>query len=444
MRTAITGCISKGEICVNGLDYGRMTASEIKESIRRNVVGNYPTLEDWVAVDAVDDCTLLVARTEDGIDVGRLVLDFQTMYSVHNFGLLFGEAYASLCRVPALPFSMSTVFQAAAADAIRSVTGFTADGDRASMKSGGAEIIESACHLAYLYFEHRTGKDSRDAILVAPKRNFHGRTRTARSLSSSPSSRIGPLLHNIHHVVYGDTEELVAFVHTYCDDIAAVVLEPVQGEGGVYVPPEEYLPRAREVTRDHDVPLIVDEIQTGFGRTGADFVCEEALIKPDILCGGKAAGGGMHPVSFLVAQKHIAERAQEGADGATWCMTAPQCAAILHAIRALSDKNLSASAREKGEYLRRLLHGMRMRHQNLIPDIRGKGLFVGVDTVFDGHELSYALIEEGIWAKETGENNKTIRLAPPLVISHDELETGVQMFERALVRLAARHAVPSS
>ncbi|MDP3725578.1 MAG: aminotransferase class III-fold pyridoxal phosphate-dependent enzyme, partial [bacterium] len=320
-------------------------------------------------------------------------------------------------------------------EAVKQFTGM----DMVIMKSGGVEAVETACNIAsqFWHTKNKSEVKSGKPYFVAPHGCFHGRTRFARSLSSSISSRIGfePLVSNIIHVPYGDTETLRGVLASLRNLVAGFIVEPIQGEAGVIIPPEGYLKRVAELCKEFDVLLILDEIQTGFGRTGSDWVFERECVKPDLLCGGKADGGGIVPVSFIAGQKGVMSVMQPGTEGATWSGTPIQCIALMAAIKELSDNNLSKQSKEKGGYFLALLKDLARKYPDIVTEIRGMGLFVGVDTIYDGTKLSHALLEEGLWAKETGENGGTLRLSPPLIIPKDELARAVSIFERALLRL---------
>ena len=177
-------------------------------------------------------------------------------------------------------------------------------------------------------------------------------------------------------------------------NIAAIILEPIQGEGGVIVPPDDYLSQVADICKKHDILLILDEVQTGFGRTGTDWAFEYYGVKPDLLCSGKAAGCGITPVSFVAGRDDVMLSVKEGTEGATWSATPLQCLLVLSAIKTLSDNDLSAASRHKGMVLRGLLGELVGKHPGSITDIRGRGLFVGIDTVFNGKDVSSSCLKK--------------------------------------------------
>jgi len=380
----------------------------------------------------------------NGKDETREVLDFQTMYSTLNAGIInrtinktIIEFLSSLC-LPAIPRAIDHTFHA---PAIRAVQGFTGM-DQVLFKSGGAEAVETACNIAFQFWsqnnasEHKT-HGTKFPLIISAKNNFHGRTRIPRSLSSSPSCRegFGPLLENIKHVPFGNVDSIKKIVHTHHGDVAAIVLEPIQGEGGVIIPTENYLQEVEKICRENNILFVLDEIQTGFGRTGTDWAFERSGVKPDLLCGGKAASGGIVPVSFVAGRKDVMSCLKPGTEGATWSATPIQCVAVMAAIKEVCDHNLSEQSEQKGNYLQGLLVKLAHKYPDIITDIRGKGLFVGIDTVYEGAHVSHALLGEGLWAKETGEDGKTIRLSPPLMIPKEKIHEAVGIIEKTILNM---------
>ncbi len=446
MKTDILS-LDAGEVVVNGINFSSMTAEEHKRRVFDGSAHNYSQIPKWLIDAPGGDCELVLRKTVDGKEKVSLVLDFQSMYSTNNlgYGKLYKEIvdrvnmYLQIGSATAIPRAMDHALHAPALEAIKTFTGL----DRIIMKSTGAEAVETAVNIALKHW-HAHAQHAPHSILYEPPyiisatNCFHGRTRLARSLSSSPSSRegYGPFLQNILHVTFGNVSDIANTIERVKrKNIAAIILEPIQGEGGVIVPPDDYLSQVADICKKHDILLILDEVQTGFGRTGTDWAFEYYGVKPDLLCSGKAAGCGITPVSFVAGRDDVMLSVKEGTEGATWSATPLQCLLVLSAIKTLSDNDLSAASRHKGMVLRGLLGELVGKHPGSITDIRGRGLFVGIDTVFNGKDVSKLLLEEGVWAKETGEKGKTLRLSPPLIISEKELETAVSAFDRVLKRL---------
>ncbi|MBI2109372.1 MAG: aspartate aminotransferase family protein [Parcubacteria group bacterium] len=431
---------------IDGIDFSKLSAEDHKKMVAKHAPHNYYQIPGWVVIGrGQNDWTLRIKRTKEGKEEEKRVLDFQTMYSTLNAGILNERVKKTVIEflekghTPAIPRAIDHLFHAPALEAIRKLTGM----DMILMKSGGAETVETACSIAFQYWKHKNQKESRDTeemfpYIISAKNNFHGRTRMSRSLSTSDSSRknIGPLIANVIHVPFNDTAAITEAIEHNEGEVAAVILEPIQGEGGVRVPDGTYLKEVESLCHKNNVLFILDEIQTGFGRAGADFAFEYYKVKPDLLCAGKAAGGGIVPVSFVAGKKEVMSVIKPGTEGATWSATPIQCLAVMLAIKELSDNKLSEQSAEKGAYALALLKKLQEKYPDVITDIRGKGLFIGVDTIYDGKKLSAALLEEGLWAKETGEDGKTLRLSPPLIIPEGELDRAVSIFEKALLRLA--------
>ncbi|MAG12919.1 hypothetical protein CL630_03880 [bacterium] len=439
---------------INGVDFSELSTKEHKRIIRELSPRNYHQVKDWMVVGkGKREGTLLLQRTlPDGMEEQKEVFDCHAMYSACNFG--HGDIFSDILKhcglenfwnhqVPALPKSIDHKFQAPALTALKHLTGL----DMFLLKSTGAEAVETAINTSFKYvFIKRGRREVSKPIIIVPKNNFHGRTRLARSLSSSPLSRegFGPLLGGsvVRHTPYNCVSAIKELVRRHRKNIIAIVLEPVQGEGGVIVPSRDYLRQVAEICRENDMVFILDEVQTGYGRTGSNFAYEQCGFLPDLLCGGKAAGAGIIPVSFVAGRRDIMESIEEGTEGATWSATPIQCFALMSAIKALCDNNLSEESAQKGKYLHDLLKRLSEKYLDIITDVRGQGLFVVIETVFNGKAFSQALLDlpqGAIWAKETGEDGKAIRISPPLTLPKEEIPKIVSSFEKVLLQFRDRH-----
>jgi 4-aminobutyrate aminotransferase len=296
------------------------------------------------------------------------------------------------------------------------------------LTNSGTEAVEAALKLARYA--------TRRSDVVAFLGSFHGRTLGSLSLTASRSShraRFGPLLPNVHHVPYG-TEglrvlEQSLFRHKVApDEIAAIFVEPIQGEGGYVVPPPEFLVSLQETCRRHGILLVADEIQTGFGRTGKMFACEHWNVEPDILCVAKGIASGL-PLGAMIARDDISNW-KAGTHGSTFGGNPVACAAGLATLELL-EGGLVQNAAEVGSYLKEKLTPLKAKHIN-ITDVRGLGLMVGVE--MQTAELRDRTIkdcfESGLLLLGSGE--RTIRFCPPLIVSRTEVDTAVEIFDRAL------------
>jgi ornithine--oxo-acid transaminase len=291
--------------------------------------------------------------------------------------------------------------------------------DRALPMNTGAEAVETALKAARKWAYKVKGVVEGRAEIIACEGNFHGRTLGAISLSTEPQYRegFGPFLPGFKIVPYGDAAALEAAIN---ENTAAFLVEPVQGEGGIRVPPEGYLSACAALCKKHDVLLIADEIQTGLGRTGKLLACDHEGVQPDAVTLGKALGGGLLPVSALLARHEVMEVFRPGDHGSTFGGNPLACAVALEALDVLVEENLIERAAEVGKYFMAQLHDLR---SPLIAEVRGKGLLVGVE--FDPAQISAKsvcekLLARGILTKETRGN--VVRFAPPLIISRTEID----------------------
>ena len=290
--------------------------------------------------------------------------------------------------------------------------------DRALPMNTGAEAVETAIKSARKWGYLVKGvPDGRAKILVASG-NFHGRTTTIISFSDDPASKadFGPLTPGFVTVPYGDAEALEA---AFDDEVVAFMVEPIQGEAGVIVPPEGYLRRARELCTANGALLIADEIQSGLGRTGTTFACEHEGVVPDIYVLGKALGGGIMPISAVVADDEILGLFKPGQHGSTFGGNPLACAIGRKVIEILRTGEYQRNSVELGEWL---IGTLRDATIPTVEMVRGKGLWVGIVLKPEAGAARAAcerLMADGVLAKDTHET--TIRLAPPLCITQDEL-----------------------
>lgn len=294
----------------------------------------------------------------------------------------------------------------------------------------GAEAVETAIKAArrWGYLEKKIPDDSAEIIVC--EGNFHGRTTTIVGFSTDPVCRtkFGPFAPGFKVIPYGDVGALERAI---TENTAAFLVEPIQGEAGVRVPPDGYLSKVRDITKKNDVLLIADEIQTGLGRTGKFFCSEHEGVRPDIIALGKALGGGVYPVSGILADDFIMVPAfTPGNHGSTFGGNPLAAAVASAALDVIIDEKLCERAMELGEYFKSELQ--KMGHER-IKEVRGKGLMVGVE-IKEGYgrarEFCHELMEKGILAKDTHE--QTIRFAPALVITKEDLEWAVEIIREVL------------
>ncbi|MFC9299561.1 ornithine--oxo-acid transaminase [Streptomyces sp. NPDC057011] len=294
----------------------------------------------------------------------------------------------------------------------------------------GAEAVETAVKTARKWGYEVKGVPDGHAKIVVAADNFHGRTTTIVSFSTDHESRdhFGPYTPGFEIVPYGD---LTALAHAVTENTVAVLLEPIQGEAGVLVPPAGYLRGVRELTRERNVLFMADEIQSGLGRTGRTFACEHEEVVPDVYILGKALGGGVVPVSAVVADTDVLGVFRPGEHGSTFGGNPLACAVALEVIAMLRTGEYQQRAAELGDHLHREL-GL-LVGAGAVTAVRGRGLWAGVDidpAHGTGREISEKLMERGVLAKDT--HGSTIRLAPPLVISKEDLDWGLDQLRAVL------------
>ncbi|MEU8028310.1 ornithine--oxo-acid transaminase [Streptomyces sp. NPDC049099] len=376
----------------------------------------------------------VVVATADGAwmtDVeGRRYLDLLAGYSALNFGhrnrRLIEAAKAQLERVTLTSRAFLHDRFAAFCTELAELCGM----EMVLPVNTGAEAVESAVKTARKWGYRVKGVPAEMAKIVVAGGNFHGRTTTIISFSTDPEARadFGPYTPGFEIVPYGDP---TAMRQALTENTVAVLLEPVQGENGVIVPPAGYLPAVRELTRERNVLFVADEVQSGLGRTGRTFACEHEGVVPDMYVLGKALGGGIVPVSAVVSSAEVLGVFRPGEHGSTFGGNPLACAVALEVIAMLRTGEFQARAAELGARLHSELAGL--LGTGAVTAVRGRGLWAGLDiarAVGTGREVSQRLMDRGVLVKET--HGVTIRIAPPLVISEEDLDWGLAQLRAVL------------
>jgi ornithine--oxo-acid transaminase len=293
----------------------------------------------------------------------------------------------------------------------------------------GAEAVETAIKAARKWGYTVKGVAPDKAEIITCSNNFHGRTVTIISCSTDEDYRagFGPFTPGFKVVEYGDAAALEAAI---TDNTVGFMMEPIQGEAGILVPPAGYLKEVSALCKKHNVLLLADEVQTGFARTGKMFCCQHEDVLPDVMILGKALGGGVLPVSAIAATEEVMAVFEPGQHGSTFGGNPLAAAVGVAALDVLVEEKLADQAAELGEYLRGKLRDLGSPHVN---EVRGKGLLVGIDLkpqAGGARKYCEALMKEGILAKETHES--VIRLAPPLVISREDLDWAIDRLAKVL------------
>ena len=304
--------------------------------------------------------------------------------------------------------------------------------DMALPMNTGAEAVETAIKAARKWAYTVKGVTPGKVEIIACSGNFHGRTMAAVAMSDEPQYQdgFGPFPPGFRIVEYGSLDSLRAAIN---ENTAALIIEPIQGEGGIVLPPPGYLKAAEMLCREHNVLLICDEIQTGLGRTGKLLACDHEGVKPDGLILGKALGGGILPVSMFLARREVMEVFTPGDHGSTFGGNPLAAAVGLEALNILIEDELAERSAERGDYL---LRKLRRLDSPLIKEVRGRGLFIGIEidpAVASAREICELLMVRGLLSKETHET--VVRLAPPLVISEAEIDWAMVQITAVLTEL---------
>ncbi len=361
---------------------------------------------------------------------GRRYLDLLAGYSALNFGhgnrRLIDAAKAQLERLTLTSRAFHHNRFAAFCTELAELCGM----EMVLPMNTGAEAVESAVKTARKWGYRVKGVFAEMAKIVVASGNFHGRTTTVISFSTDPEARadFGPYTPGFEIVPYGD---LAAMREALTENTVAVLLEPVQGESGVIVPPAGYLPAVRELTRERNILFIADEIQSGLGRTGKTFACEHEGVVPDVYVLGKALGGGIVPVSAVVSSADVLGVFRPGEHGSTFGGNPLACAVALEVIAMLRSGEFQARAAELGGHLHRELAAL--VGTGRVSQVRGRGLWAGVDInprYGTGREVSEKLMDRGVLVKDT--HGSTVRIAPPLVISKEDLDWGLAQLRDVL------------
>jgi ornithine--oxo-acid transaminase len=376
-----------------------------------------------VVVDHAKDC--LVWDVE-----GREYIDMMSAYSSVSHGHLHPRIVAAAHRQMEKVAVMSRAYYSTTLgpllEKLSQVTGF----ERALPMNTGAEAVETAIKCARRWGHRVKGiLDGQQRILVA-RGNFHGRTSTIIGFSSEEAYRtgFGPFDGGFQHFDYGDMDSVKAAATA---NTCAVLIEPIQGEAGVVVPPPGFFRELRDWCTANNVLLIDDEVQAGLGRTGTWFAFEHEGIRPDALILGKALGAGLLPVSAFCADDRVMQVFVPNSHGSTFGGNALAAAVALEGLKVLQEEGLVANCAAKGEYLFERLREVQAEVKPLIRDVRGRGLWIGVDvepSCTTARDLVERLAANGVLSKET--HDTVIRFAPPLTISYPLMDRAVEAFRK--------------
>ncbi|MBY5866572.1 ornithine--oxo-acid transaminase [Rhizobium leguminosarum] len=295
--------------------------------------------------------------------------------------------------------------------------------------NSGAEAVETAIKAVRKWGYEVKGVPESKAEIIVCADNFHGRTLSIISFSTDPDARsgFGPYTPGFRIIPFGDAEAFAAAINA---NTVAALIEPIQGEAGVIIPPAGYFTRIRELCTANNVTLILDEIQTGLGRTGKLLAEEHEGIEADVTLIGKALSGGFYPVSAVLSNSEVLGVLQPGQHGSTFGGNPLACAVARAALKVLTEEGMIENAAVMGDYF---LEGLRSIRSNIVRDVRGRGLMMAIELEPEAggaRQYCHALKERGLLAKDT--HDHTIRLAPPLVISKEQVDWAVSQIEKTI------------
>lgn len=362
-------------------------------------------------------------------------LEFSSGFGVHSMGYMHPRVVAAVAaQLERQALSSRIFFNPVMAKLAARLAEFLPGDLRYSFfTNSGTEAVEGALKLARLF----TGRPG----FVAAENAFHGKSLGALSVSGRDIFKVpfGPLLPGVTHVPFGDATALARVV---TEETAAVILEPIQGEGGIIVPPDGYLQAARQITEEKGALLILDEVQTGLGRTGTWFACEHVGVVPDIITLGKALGGGIMPIGAFCGRPAVwaAFDANPLIHTSTFGGNPLACAAALAALQVLEEERLPARAAEMGAYLIERLQEVAAAHPHVITAVRGRGLLVGVELAMPGMAgmVMDAMHNHRVSVVHTLNLPKVLRFEPPLIVERPEINRAVAAFAAGVQSVAKK------
>ena len=385
------------DLCINDVRIGDLTPDDHEKIEKEKGGQNYAPLEN-VVISKVKDSSTLIARKPHPEDVSKYIeeeiLDGLCCYSAVNQGQLNQTIVNAVIKhlqeekLPTVPRSIRHKYMSAFLLAATSITGM----DRVIPKVAGVESWELSFKICRRWGYEVKGIPKNKAIVVGATGNFHGRSLAAVSFSDDPDSKenFGPFVPGIELVPYNDIDALEDLFEKRGDYIAAYMVEPIQGEAGVIVPDDNYFIKVSELCKKYNILLSMDEVQTGFGRTGRNFAHQLFGVKPDIMGCGKAAGGGILPVSFVAGSDEVLGVLTPGSEGSTFGGYPLASVVGTYAIKVMVDANLAENAEIRGAQLMNNLKDIQSHYPDKIKEVRGKGLLTAFE-MFDEKHLDCLL-----------------------------------------------------
>ena len=407
----------------------------MKQVAERKTSSDFIALEESYGAHNYHPLDVVIARAEGAWvwDVeGKKYMDFLAAYSAVNQG----HCHPRLIKVLEEQASRVTLTSRAFrndqlgpfCEELTALTGF----DRVLPMNTGAEAVETALKAARKWGYTVKGIPEDEAEILVFAGNFHGRTTTIVGFSSDEEYKFGfgPFTPGFRILPYGDADAVEAAMN---DKVAAVLVEPIQGEAGIVIPPDGFLRRLREITQQHNALLMVDEIQSGLGRTGKLFAYEHEGIRPDVVIIGKALSGGMYPVSAILADDAVMGVFHPGEHGSTYGGNPLGAAIAREALSVMVEEEMVERSAENGAYFLKALQAVDSRH---VKEIRGRGLWIAIElneAAGGARRFCEALQDEGLLCKET--HATVIRVAPPLIIGREEIDWAVERIGKVLTTL---------
>jgi ornithine--oxo-acid transaminase len=432
------------DLTVNNVRIGDLSPSDHEKIEKEKGGQNYSPLENVVVSHVKDSSTLICRKPSvNGIKnyVEEELLDGLCCYSAVNQGQLNQTIVDAVVahlkdeKLPTVPRSIRHKYMAAFLLASTSFTQM----DRVVPKVAGVESWELTFKLCRRWGYFVKGIPENECVIVGATGNFHGRSLAAVSMSDDPDSKkgFGPFVSGIELVPFNDYEALKNLFEKKGDKIAAFSVEPIQGEAGVIVPDHDYWPKVSRLCKKHNILLAFDEVQTGFGRTGANFAHQLYDVKPDIMGCGKAAGGGILPISFVAGRNDVIGTLTPGSEGSTFGGYPLASVVGVFAIKSLIDEKLTYNAKIRGEQLMQHFNDIKNDFPDKIMEVRGRGLLTAFEMFdskhLDGHKVSVELLNNGIYAKET--HHSTVRIAPSLTVTAAHIDQMAQGIRNVVANL---------
>ncbi|HVG10608.1 MAG TPA: ornithine--oxo-acid transaminase [Thermoanaerobaculia bacterium] len=403
---------------------------------KKRATQDYIALEEQYGAHNYHPLDVVVARGEGCWvwDVeGKKYLDFLAAYSAVNQGHCHPEILnAAIGQARQVTLTSRAFRNDQLGPFYQQICELTGFGRFLPMNTG-AEAVETALKTARKWAYKVKGVPEGKAEILAFTNNFHGRTITIVSFSTEELYRsgFGPFTPGFRVLPYGDAEAVAQAMNP---NVAAILVEPIQGEAGIIVPPAGYLKRLREIADEHNCLLMVDEIQSGLGRTGKMFAYEHEGVRPDVVIVGKALSGGFYPVSGILADDAVMGVFQPGEHGSTYGGNPMAAAVGRAALRVLVDERMVENSAAMGDYFMERLRRIQSKH---LKEVRGVGLWIGIELhpeAGGARRFCEALQHEGLLCKET--HDHVIRIAPPLTIKKDEVDWAVERLEKVLTTLS--------